>query len=82
MRISCFNAFHAFPFSIFKVLVSTQGNELLISSQSFLDPKDHWGVQLKLPFCKPEIPGLAGFKHFKMWIFPTAVTSTRSPSAT
>lgn len=47
-HISCFNAFHAFPVSILKVSVSTQGNELPTSSQVFLDAKHHWGIQLYL----------------------------------
>lgn len=49
-HLSCFNAFHAFPFSILKVLVSTQGIKLSNSSHFLLVAKDFWDVQPKLPF--------------------------------
>lgn len=46
---------------------SAQGNELSASSQLALEAKDHRGAQHQLPFCKPEMLGLAGFSTSRNW---------------
>lgn len=49
-HLSWLISFHAFPFSIFKVLASTQGIQFSNFSHFLFAAKDFWDVQSKLPF--------------------------------